>query len=170
CSSFFSSRRRHTRSKRDWSSDVCSSDLDHYVGWAMHLYPTLWARMRGADDLAAGRGAVDRERLDRYLQDPVHLLGADGAPLFQGRSLVYRFAAAAPVWVGAMAEVPPFSPGRLGQMAMWTVDYFLQHGVPDGRGLLDLGWFGPWRRLAQRYSGTGSPYWASKGLLGLALP
>src|SRR5699024_11870455 len=25
--SFFSSRRRHTRSKRDWSSDVCSSDL-----------------------------------------------------------------------------------------------------------------------------------------------
>src|SRR5699024_12028840 len=24
---FFSSRRRHTRSKRDWSSDVCSSDL-----------------------------------------------------------------------------------------------------------------------------------------------
>src|SRR5207249_9574719 len=24
---FFSSRRRHTISKRDWSSDVCSSDL-----------------------------------------------------------------------------------------------------------------------------------------------
>src|SRR5699024_3486297 len=24
---FFASRRRHTRSKRDWSSDVCSSDL-----------------------------------------------------------------------------------------------------------------------------------------------
>src|SRR5437868_12041134 len=28
---FFSSRRRHTRSKRDWSSDVCSSDLDGVV-------------------------------------------------------------------------------------------------------------------------------------------
>src|SRR5699024_8986454 len=27
CSLFLSSRRRHTRSKRDWSSDVCSSDL-----------------------------------------------------------------------------------------------------------------------------------------------
>src|SRR5438874_8679673 len=25
---FFSSRRRHTRSLRDWSSDVCSSDLE----------------------------------------------------------------------------------------------------------------------------------------------
>src|SRR5699024_11550802 len=28
----FSSRRRHTRSKRDWSSDVCSSDLSVRVG------------------------------------------------------------------------------------------------------------------------------------------
>src|SRR3989442_9556488 len=26
---FFSSRRRHTRCGRDWSSDVCSSDLGH---------------------------------------------------------------------------------------------------------------------------------------------
>src|SRR5207253_540380 len=28
---FFSSRRRHTRWPRDWSSDVCSSDLTSYV-------------------------------------------------------------------------------------------------------------------------------------------
>src|SRR5690606_39823824 len=27
---FFSSRRRHTRFSRDWSSDVCSSDLMHH--------------------------------------------------------------------------------------------------------------------------------------------
>src|SRR5699024_5176840 len=31
---FFSSRRRHTRSKRDWSSDVCSSDLA-YLGMVL---------------------------------------------------------------------------------------------------------------------------------------
>src|SRR5439155_10802400 len=29
CFFFFSSRRRHTRWPRDWSSDVCSSDLFH---------------------------------------------------------------------------------------------------------------------------------------------
>src|SRR2546421_5026238 len=33
---FFSSRRRHTRSDRDWSSDVCSSDL-----WQMHPFNRL---------------------------------------------------------------------------------------------------------------------------------
>src|SRR5437868_12961675 len=31
---FFSSRRRHTRSKRDWSSDVCSSDLKGSIALA----------------------------------------------------------------------------------------------------------------------------------------
>src|SRR5437867_8481418 len=31
---FFSSRRRHTRSYGDWSSDVCSSDLRASRGWA----------------------------------------------------------------------------------------------------------------------------------------
>src|SRR5690606_40983516 len=29
---FFSSRRRHTRFSRDWSSDVCSSDLPKITG------------------------------------------------------------------------------------------------------------------------------------------
>src|SRR5207249_8611574 len=38
---FFSSRRRHTRSKRDWSSDVCSSDLH-------------W-KIRSKDDLRVAR-------------------------------------------------------------------------------------------------------------------
>src|SRR2546429_2493459 len=28
---FFSSRSRHTRCSRDWSSDVCSSDLAHFT-------------------------------------------------------------------------------------------------------------------------------------------
>src|SRR3712207_7255982 len=32
CDFFFSSRRRHTRYWRDWSSDVCSSDLVHIGG------------------------------------------------------------------------------------------------------------------------------------------
>src|SRR5439155_5687977 len=34
---FFSSRRRHTRWPRDWSSDVCSSDLLLVSGFALPL-------------------------------------------------------------------------------------------------------------------------------------
>src|SRR4249919_1927406 len=36
---FFSSRRRHTRFSRDWSSDVCSSDLEHL--WSLRNIPHL---------------------------------------------------------------------------------------------------------------------------------
>src|SRR5207247_5715569 len=36
---FFSSRRRHTRSTRDWSSDVCSSDL-YRVSFFLPLVPS----------------------------------------------------------------------------------------------------------------------------------
>src|SRR5699024_6487080 len=35
---FFSSRRRHTISKRDWSSDVCSSDLVRYFRTGLVLH------------------------------------------------------------------------------------------------------------------------------------
>src|SRR5699024_8952205 len=44
---FFSSRRRHTRSKRDWSSDVCSSDLSIWVfpTTSCEVLPTLFASL-----------------------------------------------------------------------------------------------------------------------------
>src|SRR3712207_9246328 len=53
---FFSSRRRHTRYWRDWSSDVCSSDLrsrDEVGGWlrgiGVQFFPVVnWAE-RGVD-------------------------------------------------------------------------------------------------------------------------
>src|SRR5207247_3314148 len=37
---FFSSRRRHTRSTRDWSSDVCSSDLPLVMKQVVQNYRT----------------------------------------------------------------------------------------------------------------------------------
>ncbi|WP_298455779.1 DUF2264 domain-containing protein [uncultured Cellulomonas sp.] len=153
-----------------WLADGDERSYDHYAGWALHLYPVLWSRMAGAADLAPERRDVDVARLDRYLQDAVELVGADGSPLLQGRSLVYRFAAAAPFWAGAMAGVPSVPPGQLRRAASGVVRHFADRGAPDERGLLTLGWHHEWPRLAQSYSGTGSPYWASKGMLGLALP
>src|SRR5699024_12021714 len=44
---FFSRRRRHTRSKRDWSSDVCSSDLIKWDGGKKTLTPEGNIRSKG---------------------------------------------------------------------------------------------------------------------------
>src|SRR5256884_7181286 len=50
---FFSSRRRHTRCSRDWSSDVCSSDLNPKTDPALRqrLQLVLAARAYAADSL-----------------------------------------------------------------------------------------------------------------------
>ena len=152
-----------------WMSDGDERSYDHYVGWALHLYPVLWARMTGAAELAGDRVARDAAALDRFLQDAIHLVGADGSPLLEGRSLIYRFAAAAPFWAGVFAEVPSVSAGALRHAAEKIVRHFDERGaITDG--VLTMGWHGEWRQLAQSYSGPGSSYWASKGLLGLALP
>src|SRR5207248_7452952 len=44
----FSSRRRHTRSYGDWSSDVCSSDLNSRQ--AVDPFTTIWNGQTGEPD------------------------------------------------------------------------------------------------------------------------
>src|SRR2546429_5934449 len=42
---FFSSRRRHTRCSRDWSSDVCSSDLNRPFAAVEEMNHTIIERL-----------------------------------------------------------------------------------------------------------------------------
>src|SRR5690606_40135777 len=42
---FFSSRRRHTRFSRDWSSDVCSSDLTEMIVLPSPSFLPLWTAL-----------------------------------------------------------------------------------------------------------------------------
>src|SRR5699024_11503252 len=69
----FSSRRRHTRSKRDWSSDVCSSDLrrrgamehlDDVIGDTAH---DVIKRIRDSEDPEEGVRAVATAALIRRI-------------------------------------------------------------------------------------------------------
>src|SRR5215813_15305062 len=65
CCFFFSSRRRHTRCGRDWSSDVCSSDLS----MSRAVKPTwCWAATGGGIDRSEERrvGKECRSRWSPY--------------------------------------------------------------------------------------------------------
>src|SRR5260370_3471433 len=61
---FFSSRRRHTRFKCDWSSDVCSSDLGQQI-------VRLWLSLLPAGILPAGQQA---RQVGTVLHKPVQAL------------------------------------------------------------------------------------------------
>jgi hypothetical protein len=149
-----------------WYTDGDGRKFDYYNGWAMHLYPVLHAWLERDERLLDLYGA----RLERHLSDYARLFGGDGAPMHQGRSLTYRFATTAPLWLGALTGRTPLSPGETRRLASGALRYFLDRGAVDDRGLLSLGWHGPDASVLQGYSGPASPYWASKGFLGLLLP
>lgn len=153
-----------------WFADGPERAYDHYVGWAFQVYPQLWALMAPADPRVKARKALDGERLADFLDDAAHLVGGNGAPLIQGRSLIYRFAAAAPFWAGELSGHTRLSPGLGRRTASGMLDYFVRHGAVTDDGLLSIGWHGEFAGMKQSYSGAGSPYWAAKGFLGLALP
>ncbi|MET7653491.1 DUF2264 domain-containing protein [Streptomyces sp. NPDC005486] len=152
-----------------WYTDGEGRKFDYYNAWALHLYPVLWARIAGARADPA-RVAGHRARLREFLGDHQHFFGSDGAPVHQGRSLTYRYATAAPLWAGALADATPLPPGRTRRLASGALKHFTDHQVPDAQGLLRLGWYRPYLPVTQPYSGPASPYWASKAFLGLLLP
>src|SRR5439155_11945235 len=63
---FFSSRRRHTRWPRDWSSDVCSSDLFEQAGATVEPVQPFMTRamIDGMDDFWRMRAWLDIAALD----------------------------------------------------------------------------------------------------------
>jgi hypothetical protein len=151
-----------------WYSDGDGRTFDYHNAWSLHLYPLLWARMAGGHD--GGRGRVYRSRLSEFLGSYPDFFGSDGAPVHQGRSLTYRFAATAPVWLGALAGCSPIAPGLARRLASGAVRHFVERGVPDEHGLLPLGWYGTFLPTAGTRLGPGSPYWAATAFLGLLLP
>ncbi|WP_309501161.1 DUF2264 domain-containing protein [Saccharopolyspora gloriosae] len=146
-----------------WYSDGDGRAFDHYNGWALHLYPVLDAHLRGEP-------TVHGPRLREHLAGFASLFGGDGAPVFHGRSMTYRFAAGAAVALGAVTGLTPLAPGVSRRLLSGSLRYFLDRGALSDEGLLSLGWHRPHEPTVQPYSGPASPYWASKAFLCLLAP
>src|SRR5437867_6610577 len=96
---FFSSRRRHTRSYGDWSSDVCSSDLLRVHGEALGVIE-LRIGQRPVDE--HGDSVVGEEHRPRRL--PPVARTVNPSPLTTGRSEERRVGKAGRAGMAADAE------------------------------------------------------------------
>src|SRR5690606_39799017 len=103
---FFSSRRRHTRFSRDWSSDVCSSDLTATAGkvFPREKVPFEWVPRRVFIIGGPGISLLFRLPLDSDIVD---------VPLEHGRPLR--------IVIGHQDPLDPFSGSHFADVSLFEV-------------------------------------------------
>src|SRR6266498_3752821 len=121
---FFSSRRRHTRCGRDWSSDVCSSDLDMVTSILQCDRPVICRvngmRVGGGQEIGMACDFSIASDLALFSQaGPKHGSAPDGGstdflPLFVGieqsmisATLCQPWSAHRFYWLGGLTQIVP---------------------------------------------------------------
>ncbi|HKS34288.1 MAG TPA: DUF2264 domain-containing protein [Enterobacteriaceae bacterium] len=151
-----------------WYSDGPGRPKDYYIPMAFHFYGLIYATLNQDDD--PQRCAVLRERARQFADDFIWMSAADGASVPFGRSLTYRFAMVA-FWSAAVfAGLDVLSPGVIKGVILRHLRWWLQQPIFDRDGILTLGFAYPNLAMCEDYNSPGSPYWALKVFLILALP
>ena len=151
-----------------WYSDGIGGHTDYYVPFALHFYGLLYAKLMGEED--PQRAHVFKDRAGRFAKEFLHWFATDGSALPYGRSLTYRFAQSAFWGALAYADVEGLSPGVLKGLLLRNLRWWFQQGIVDAEGILTIGYTYPNLVMAENYNSPGSPYWALKTFLPLALP
>src|SRR5207302_2141080 len=137
---FFSSRRRHTRFSRDWSSDVCSSDLgeeadvDLVLAKRVHHHPHVRCGPRDARALQHRLAAGDRDGGEDGddAQHGEHLHHGEASP-HRAASRAIRAAAEPPR--GTTAALNPLKPAPLAMTNLLPAGAAAKKNAQSGREL-----------------------------------
>ncbi|MCY0772511.1 DUF2264 domain-containing protein [Enterobacter cloacae complex sp. 2022EL-00788] len=149
-----------------WYSDGPGRPKDYYISMAFHFYGLIYATL--SDDEA--RAEVLRERSRLFAADFIYWSAADGASVPFGRSLTYRFAMVAFWSAVAFSQLDVFTPGIVKGIVLRHLRWWQQQPITDRDGILTLGFACPNLAMCEDYNSPGSPYWALKTYLILALP
>ncbi|WP_405173719.1 DUF2264 domain-containing protein [Paenibacillus sp. FSL H8-0260] len=150
-----------------WYSDGINGHSDYYVPFAIHYYALLYAKLMEQED--PERSQVFKERARLFATELLGWFAPDGSALPYGRSLTYRFAQAA-FW-GALvyAGVEGFPVGVVKGLVLRNLRWWFSQPIFDAGGILTIGYTYPNLVMAENYNAPGSPYWALKTFLPLAL-
>jgi hypothetical protein len=150
-----------------WYRDGNVRRLDHYIPFAMHFYGLIYARLVKGDD---ARAAAYRERAGQFAKDIRHWFDEDGGTLAFGRSLTYRFACGGFWGALAFADLEALPWGEIKGQYMRHLRWWADKPIADRDGVLSVGYGYPNLLMSESYNSAGSPYWALKAFLPLALP
>ncbi len=151
-----------------WYSDGPGLQRDYYISFAMHFYGLLYSVFMEKED--PERAATYKKRAKAFAKDFIYWFAADGTALPFGRSLTYRFAMAAFWSAAAFAGVEIGSWGVMKGIILRNIRWWMRQPIFDQEGLLTIGYRYPNLKMAEFYNAPGSPAWAMKAFLILALP
>lgn len=151
-----------------WYSDGATQQRDYYIGFAMHFYSLIYAKLMEKDD--PKRSEKFKERAIAFAKDYIYWFGVRGEALPYGRSLTYRFAQGG-FWCSlAFAGVEAFPWRVVKGIVNRHFQYWFSQPILDGEDKLTLGYAYPNLAVCEGYNAPNSPYWAWKSFLVLALP
>jgi hypothetical protein len=150
-----------------WYSDGINGHSDYYVPFAIHYYALLYAKLMERED--PERSHVFKERARLFAGEFIGWFAPDGSALPYGRSLAYRFAQSAFWSALAYADVEGFPVGVVKGLVLRNLRWWFSQPIVDANGVLTIGYAYPNLVMAENYNAPGSPYWALKTFLPLAL-
>ena len=152
-----------------WYSDRPGQN-DYYTLWAFHYYGLVYAVAMKDEDPERSARFIERARL--VMPRFACWFDASGRALPYGRSLTYRFAQGA-FWAAcayAGITTPEIGYGEIKGLLLRNMRYWFSLPIFDRDGILTVGYGYPNYTITDGYNAPGSPYWAMKSFLPLALP
>ena len=152
-----------------WYSDGLVERYDYYISFAIHFYSLIYAKVMKDKDPV--RCQIYKDRAAIFAKDFIYWFSEDGSSLPFGRSLTYRMAQCA--FFGALlfaeVEVDGLDIGTIKGIILRHLRQWFSKPILDLSGVLSVGYGYPNQHMAEQYNGSGSPYWAFKAFIFLAL-
>ncbi|MFC6465294.1 DUF2264 domain-containing protein [Marinilactibacillus sp. GCM10026970] len=151
-----------------WYQDGVDAHIDYYVSFGIHFYSLLYATFMEEED--PKRSKLYKERAKKFSEKFKYWFSEEGQGIPYGRSMTYRFCQVAFYSIYIYADVDPDDIGWMKGIILRNFRYWFKQPIFNGDGTLSVGYVYPNLHMSEDYNAPGSPYWALKSFLILALP
>lgn len=153
-----------------WYFDGYRNQIDYYIPFGMQYYGVLSSAL--VSGAVASHQAILAERGAQFAATFKDWFTKSGASIPFGRSLTYRFAQsgfwAVSIFAGLDLEQVTLSEAKY--LLRHNMHYWFEQPIFTTDNLLSIGYAYPNLVMAEGYNAPGSPYWAMKNFIVLALP
>lgn len=151
-----------------WYYDGIKTQRDYYIPWAFHYYGLIYSVFMSEDDPV--RSKLFKERAAEFAKSFAYMFDKNGNAIPFGRSLTYRFAQCAFWSALVFADVEALPWDQIKGLYVRNMESWYNKEIFTTDGILSVGYYYQNLIMAEGYNAPGSPYWALKSYLLLAVP